>query len=378
MGDDKGTTTILVVDDERGVREIVARWLEREGYQCERAANGDEALAALDRRSFSLVISDIMMPGMTGIELLRHVRERARETATIMLTGVDDRATATETIELGAYGYIIKPFEPSELLINVANALRRRELEIQRDQYEHRLEEAVRQRTEELQTTQNVTIYGLATLAEYRDLETGGHIMRTQRYVRLLAECLASHVRFRDELDAETIDLFYRSTPLHDIGKVGVPDAILTKPGRLTAEEFEEMKKHTIYGRDAIVRAEEMLGQGVGNSFLRIARELTATHHEKWDGSGYPYGIKGEEIPLVGRLMAIIDIYDALVSRRVYKPPFTHARAMEIITRGDGRVEPGHFDPDVLKAFVEMQGEIRQIAHTYADSDEEKAATAGA
>jgi putative two-component system response regulator len=263
------------------------------------------------------------------------------------------------------------------LLINVTNALRRRELEIQRDRYEQHLEEAVRQRTKEIETTQNVTIYGLATLAEYRDLETGGHIMRTQRYVRLLAESLADCPRFRDELDPQTIDLFYRSTPLHDIGKVGVPDAILTKPGKLTAAEFEVMKQHTTFGHDAIVRAEKMLGQGTDNSFLRIARELTATHHEKWDGSGYPCGLKGEEIPLVGRLMAIIDIYDALVSRRVYKPPFSHAKAMEIITQGDGRVEPGHFDPDVLAAFVAKQDEIRQIAHAYADSEEEKAATAG-
>jgi putative two-component system response regulator len=377
MGDDRSNVTILVVDDEPGVRGIVARWLQRDGYRCEQASDGADALAAMAKQSFSLVVSDIMMPGMTGIELLREIRTRTPETATIMLTAVDDRTTATEAIELGAYGYIIKPFESSELLINVTNALRRRELEIQRDRYEQHLEEAVRQRTKEIETTQNVTIYGLATLAEYRDLETGGHIMRTQRYVRLLAESLADCPRFRDELDPQTIDLFYRSTPLHDIGKVGVPDAILTKPGKLTAAEFEVMKQHTTFGHDAIVRAEKMLGQGTDNSFLRIARELTATHHEKWDGSGYPCGLKGEEIPLVGRLMAIIDIYDALVSRRVYKPPFSHAKAMEIITQGDGRVEPGHFDPDVLAAFVAKQDEIRQIAHAYADSEEEKAATAG-
>ncbi len=376
MGEEMGKLSILIVDDEQFIRDIVFRWLSREGYLCAKARDGEEALAILAQQEFALVVSDIMMPGMTGIDLLREIRTRYPQTAVIMLTGVDDRATATETIELGAYGYIIKPFEASELLINVTNALRRRELELERDRYEEQLEAAVGQRTRELQTTQDVTIYGLAVLAEYRDSETGGHIMRTQRYVHVLADHLASFPRFRDELVPATIELFHKSTPLHDIGKVGVPDAILQKPGKLTPEEFEIMKQHTVYGRDAIARAESMLGVDAGNSFLRIARDITISHHEKWDGSGYPYGLAGEAIPLVGRIMAIIDVYDALVSRRIYKPPFTHRRALEIITEGDGRVMPGHFDPDILTAFREKSEAIRQIAFTYADSDEERAAVA--
>lgn len=374
MGEEMEKLSVLIVDDEQFIRDIVSRWLSREGYLCTKARDGDEALAILAQQGFALIVSDIMMPGMTGIDLLRQIRTRYPHTAVIMLTGVDDRATATETIELGAYGYIIKPFEASELLINVTNALRRRELELERDRYEEQLEAAVRQRTQELQTTQDVTIYGLAVLAEYRDSETGGHIMRTQHYIHILAKRLASHPRFRAELDAATVELFHKSTPLHDIGKVGVPDAILQKPGRLTPEEFEIMKQHTVYGRDAIARAESMLGADASNSFLRIARDITISHHEKWDGSGYPYGLAGEEIPLVGRIMAIIDVYDALVSRRVYKPPFSHREALKIITEGDGRVMPTHFDPDILAAFGEKADEIRQIAFTYADSDEERAA----
>lgn len=376
MSNETDATTILAVDDEQFVRDVVTRWLKRDGYRCEQAEGGSEALAAMAQREFALVISDIRMPGMSGIELLRRVRAESPRTGVIMLTGVDDRATATEAIELGAYGYVIKPFEASELLINVTNALRRRELELERDRYEEQLELAVRERTRELQTTQDVTIHSLAVLAEYRDSETGGHIMRTQHYVATLAETLAAHPRFQTELDAPTVELFRKSTPLHDIGKVGIPDAILQKPGQLTREEFEIMKLHTVYGRDAIGRAESMLGVDAGNSFLRIARDITISHHEKWDGSGYPLGLVGDAIPLVGRIMATIDVYDALVSRRIYKPPLSHRQAMTIITQGDGRVMPTHFDPDILAVFTEKSEEIRRIAVAYADSEEEKAAVA--
>lgn len=378
MTDSPAKASILVVDDEQYLRSIVARRLSLDGYECECAGGGEEAIEAMERKDFCLVVSDINMPGMSGIDLLRKIRSAHPRTGVIMLTGVDDRTTAGEAIEIGAYGYILKPFEASELLINVANALRRRELEMQRDRYEEQLEEAVRQRTKELQVAQDVTIHGLAVLAEYRDNETGGHIMRTQHYVGILAETLAAHPRFRSRLDPATVGLFAKSTPLHDIGKVGIPDAILQKPGRLTPEEFETMKRHTIYGRDAIARAESMLGAEADNSFLRVAREITVSHHEKWDGSGYPFGLAGEDIPLVGRIMAVIDVYDALISRRVYKPPFTHRRAMDIITEGDGRVMPGHFDPHVLEVFVARQEDIRRIALAYVDSDEERAALATA
>lgn len=372
MNNQKNQVAILIVDDESFVREIVERWLEAEGYWCEVAEGGAEALQAMAEREFALVVSDIMMPGMSGIELLEKIQEKFPHTAVIMLTGVDDRATATKALELGAYGYILKPLDKTEILINVDSALRRRDLEILRERYEIQLEETVRQRTQELQTVQDVTIYGMAVLAEYRDNETGGHIMRTKHYVRTLAEQLASHPRFEGELTPATIDLFFKSAPLHDIGKVGVRDKILLKPGELTPEEFEEMKLHTIYGRDAILRAEKVLKSDKDTSFLRIAREITATHHEKWDGSGYPAGLKGEEIPLVGRLMALADVYDALISKRVYKPPFPHAKAVEIITQGDGRVMPSHFDPEVLNAFSELKNRFKQIAYEHADYEEER------
>jgi response regulator RpfG family c-di-GMP phosphodiesterase len=219
----------------------------------------------------------------------------------------------------------------------------------------------IRERTNELNRTRDVTILTLASLAETRDNETGAHILRTQRYVRALAERLRTHPRFADTLDDETIDLLYKSAPLHDIGKVGIPDAILLKPGKLTDEEFTVMKGHARIGADALEISEKEFGS---NSFLRLAREIALTHHEKWDGSGYPAGLHGDGIPVSGRLMAVADVYDALISKRVYKPAFSHEKAMEIIREGRGR----HFDPDVIIALEAIEETFRTIAADFSDA----------
>ena len=224
-----------------------------------------------------------------------------------------------------------------------------------------REENKARERTRELAMVQEATIESLSSLVETRDPETGGHIKRTQTYVRTLAGRLKNYPRFREMLEEENIDLLCKSAPLHDIGKVGVSDRILLKPGKLTAPEFEEMKKHTIYGRDALQSAEKKLGK---ISFLRFAREIAYTHHEKWDGSGYPESLEGERIPLSGRLMALADAYDAMTSKRIYKSAISHEKAMEIILEEKGR----HFDPDVVDAFVKSKEEFQEIARRYADS----------
>lgn len=221
---------------------------------------------------------------------------------------------------------------------------------------------ALAARTQELSITRDASILGLASLAETRDNETGGHILRTQNYVRVLAEELARQDKYRDQLDPETIDLLYKSAPLHDVGKVGIPDNILLKPGKLTDEEFEIMKGHAQIGADALAVAEEQLGS---NSFLQIAREISLTHHEKWDGRGYPKGLKGEEIPISGRLMALADVYDALTSKRVYKPAFPHEKARDIIVEGRG----SHFDPTVVDAFLALEQTFIDIAATYVDQE---------
>ena len=230
-------------------------------------------------------------------------------------------------------------------------------------QHTNTMVERIKDRTAELARTRDVTILSLATLAETRDNETGAHILRTQRYVRALAEHLKDHPRFAAELDAETIDLLYKSAPLHDVGKVGIPDAILLKPGKLTDDEFKIMKTHATLGAEALEVAEKELGS---NSFMRFAREIAETHHEKWDGSGYPKGLKGDNIPISGRLMAVADVYDALISKRVYKPAFPHEKAMGIIREGRG----AHFDPDVVDALDAVEAEFQDIAAQFADTAE--------
>ncbi|MES0327922.1 MAG: HD domain-containing phosphohydrolase [Gammaproteobacteria bacterium] len=219
---------------------------------------------------------------------------------------------------------------------------------------------SLQQRTEALQRTQDVTFLSLASLAETRDNETGAHILRTQHYVRALALVLRDNAKFTEVLDDETIEQLYKSAPLHDIGKVGIPDAILLKPGKLDDEEFEIMKTHASLGGEALQLAEKELGEC---SFLRFAKEIAFTHHEKWNGSGYPNGLKGEDIPLSGRLMAVADVYDALISKRVYKPAFTHEKAMGMIKEGSGQ----HFDPDIVDTLFLIEDEVKVIAARYAD-----------
>jgi adenylate cyclase len=221
-------------------------------------------------------------------------------------------------------------------------------------------EQRVKERTRELAMVQEATIESMSSLTETRDPRTGEHIRRTQNYIRLLAEYLKNQPRFSPFLDDETIDLLCKSAPLHDIGKVGVSDRILLKPGRLTDQEFDEMKQHTVYGRDTILAAERKLGN---TSFLRVAREIVYTHHERWDGSGYPEGLKGDQIPVPGRLMALADSYDALTSKRVYKSQIPHEKAVEIIIEEKG----SHFDPEVVDAFLEVEKNFRQISLKYTD-----------
>ena len=237
-------------------------------------------------------------------------------------------------------------------------------------------ERILRQRNQDLVSMQSFTIQCLAMLTETRDSETGRHIIRCQQYVKALAERLArteSHGRLLTE---EIIDQLSKSAPLHDIGKIGVPDRVLLKPGRLTEEEYEEMKRHTTYGREAIERAEHAYGQGVKESFLQIGKEMAGTHHEWWSGGGYPMGLRGEEIPLSGRIMAIADVYDALICRRRYKPAFTHEQAVAIIAQGKGV----HFDPELVATFLEIHETFRQIANDFPDepsSEEENPEKAG-
>lgn len=351
---------ILLVDDNATNLKLLRDCLEELGCKILVAKNGASALAIVQKAMPDLILLDIMMPEMDGYEVCRRLKDdvNTRLIPIIFLTALTDAEEEARGLALGAMDYITKPINPDLVRARVKNQLALK-------CYQDRLEELVKARTLELQLTQAVMIESLATLAEYRDPETGGHIKRTQNYVKALAQKLRNNPRFSSELDDESIEWLYMSAPLHDIGKVGVRDDILLKEGRLTDDEFEQMKKHSRYGDEALRITEQKLGN---NTFLKSARQIARTHHEKWDGSGYPDGLKGEEIPIPGRLMALADVYDALISKRVYKAPMPHEKAVEIIREGRGT----HFDPDVVDAFLELEDVFRNIALTFADHEEER------
>lgn len=354
---------ILIVDDEPLNLNVLASLL-RADYRPVVAKNGEQALerASADPPP-DLILLDIMMPELDGYEVCRRLKasERTRDIPVIFVTAMGEVEDETRGFDLGAVDYITKPISPPIVAARVKTHLELRASRIALQQQNETLEEKVKERTRELSLTRDATIHSLAGLAETRDPETGGHIRRTQTYVRVLAEYVQDNPRFSGELSQEVIELLYKSAPLHDIGKVGVPDSVLLKPGKLTDEEYEEMKRHTIYGRDALLHAEKALGGT--SSFLSYATEIAYTHQEKWDGSGYPQGLQGENIPLSGRLMAIADVYDALISRRCYKPAYTHEEAVRIIQEGRGR----HFDPELTDAFLEIAEEFRRIADQFRD-----------
>ncbi|MFT3848393.1 MAG: two-component system response regulator [Propionivibrio sp.] len=357
--------TILIVDDTPDNLSLMSALL-RDRYRVKVANNGEKALrVAQTAPPPDLILLDIMMPGLSGHDVIRELKANAatRDIPVIFLTAMSAVEDEKKGLELGAVDYITKPISPPIVLARVANHLHiKAAADFLRDKSVY-LESEVAKRTREIAAVQDVTILAMASLAETRDNETGNHIRRTQFYVKALAERLRTHPRFGYFLSDDIIDKLFKSAPLHDIGKVGIPDRILLKPGRFTPDEFEIMKTHTTLGRDAIVHAERQLGTQV--DFLRIAKEIAYGHQEKWDGSGYPEGIGGEDIPISARLMAVADVYDALISRRVYKDGMPHEKAVQIIVEGRG----AHFDPDIVDAFLELQDEFQAIAARFADSD---------
>ena len=348
--------TLLVVDDSPAIIDILLSVLSRD-YTLRVGINGASALESVKKVLPDLILLDVMMPGMDGFEVCRRLKDNpaTRDIPIIFLTGMDDAGAEARGLALGAVDFIAKPFKPA-----IVNARVRSHLELKK--HRDRLEILVKQRTVDLEHTQEAAIASMALLAEYRDPETGGHIQRTKHYVRSLAGALAAE--YPEELTPANIKLLYLSAPLHDIGKVAIADSILRKPGKLTSEEFDKIRIHTRIGSEVISKTEAIIG---ANSFLRQAREIAEFHHECWNGSGYPHGLKGEEIPLSARLMAIADIYDALISARAYKPAFSHQQACDIIINGDGRTLPEHFAPFIVKAFQAVHQEWSEIAARFKD-----------
>ena len=359
-------STILVIDDSPDSLTLMSGLLKGT-YRVKVATHGETGLnVALSAQPPDLILLDIMMPDVDGYEVCRQLKANPKSQGipVIFLTAKSDTEDEQRGLSLGAVDYITKPISPAILLARVATQLAlKASADFLRDKNDF-LEQEVTRRTQELSNAQDVTILAMTSLAETRDSDTGNHIRRTQHYVKALALALVAHPRFAGKLSAQVINVLFKSAPLHDIGKVGIPDRILLKPSSLSREEFDIMKTHTTLGFEAIEQAEKTLGTRV--PFLQMAKEIALSHQEKWDGSGYPQGLKGDAIPMSARLMAVADVYDALISQRVYKPALPHDRAVQIVFQGRG----SHFDPDMVDAFIGIQDEFNEIAQRYKDSDD--------
>jgi putative two-component system response regulator len=355
--------TILIVDDDPENLTVLGELL-RGNYKVRAANSGERALRLAAQVPVpDLILLDIMMPQMTGYEVLERLRAgpETRDIPVIFTTAMSATEDEQRGLVLGAVDYITKPLRPAIVLARVHTHL---ELKQARDRLQRDnawLEAEILRRMHENLVIQEITIRALARLAEIRDNETGNHILRTQEYVHALARRARLHPRFADQLDEHSISLIAKSAPLHDIGKVGIPDHILLKPGKLTADEWEIMKTHAKIGADAIDRAVADTQQPV--RFLSYAMQVARYHHERWDGSGYPDGLAGDAIPLAARLMAVADVFDALISRRVYKRPIAFTQVREMMSGERGK----HFDPDLLDAFVEGFEEFCNIARQHPD-----------
>ena len=356
--------TILVVDDTASNLELMIGLLQ-DDYRVKVADSGERALGLAQLAPPpDLILLDIMMPVMDGYEVCRRLKANPQtaDIPVIFFTAMSETEDETLGLELGAVDYITKPISPPIVRARIRTHLQlKATADFLRDKSSF-LEAEVRRRIHDIEALQDVTVLAMASLGETRDNETGNHLRRTQHYVRRLAEQLSTHPRFAAFLTPENIRLLFKSAPLHDIGKVGIPDHILLKPGKLTPDEFEVMKTHTTLGYEAIMKAEAALGHPF--TFLRFGKEIALSHQEKWDGSGYPMGLVGEAMPASARLMALADVYDALISRRVYKPAMSHAEARVIILAGRG----SHFDPDVVDAFLSVEDDFIEIAHLFMDA----------
>jgi putative two-component system response regulator len=331
---------VLIVDDDPIALELLKDTLLDSGHAVQCAADGREALDLLGQHEFEVVISDWQMPRLDGIGLCHAIR-RAGSMAyvyVILLTSHNSVAERVTGLSAGADDFMSKPFEPQELLARLQAAERILSLE-----------------------TRDVAIFALAKLAESRDPETGAHLERVQSYCRVLAQHLASVGKYATEIDGDFVRLLYGTSPLHDIGKVGIPDGVLLKPGRLSDREFDIMKTHTVIGAQTLDAA---LKRFPKTKFLRMARDIAATHHERFDGTGYPNGLKGESIPLCGRIVAIADVYDALTSKRVYKDAFAHDIAKGIIVKESGT----HFDPAIVEAFNAVEDAFIAIRERFKET----------
>ncbi len=332
----------LVVDEQSHSRTTVSHWLTRAGFESAEAASADEAIARLQVQEPHLLTLDITVPDRSGLQVLSQIKARWPDIEILVLTALEETATAVEAMTLGAYGYLLKPIESGELVLQAKKALERRNLIVGRRQYTANLEAKVHEQMQAIRRAHEETILRLLSASRYRDEETGAHVKRTGLYCELFAEVLG--------WPAEKVQNIRLAAPMHDLGKIGIPDAILQKPGKLTREEFEVMKSHTVIGARML--------EGSSSAILQMACEIAMAHHERWDGSGYPQGLAGLAIPESARIVAIVDVYDALTHDRVYHEALPEDKAMEIMEAGRGK----HFDPFLFGVFLALLPEFRRIA----------------
>ena len=363
--------TVLIVDDHDMNRDMLIRRMRPLGYDVDVACDGGEALEVLNKRAFDLVLLDLMMPVMDGFEVLKEMKasETLKNIPVIMITALDDAASAARCIDMGAEDYLTKPFNPTLLKARVGACLERKRMHDQEssyraqiESYNNHLEERVREQVSVITSSQLGAIFAMSKLAESRDPETGEHLERMREYCKVLSEQLSKLSKYQQTIDETFISDIYAASPLHDIGKVGIDDSVLLKPAQLTAEEWIVMKTHPNIGADTLREVDK---QHPGNGLIGMGIKIAESHHEKWDGTGYPNGLRGEAIPLEARILALGDVYDALTSKRCYKDAFSHEKSKDIVQEGIG----SHFDPDVTEAFLETEPEFKRIRAFYQDSE---------
>ena len=356
---------VLVVDDLVENTNILRDFLSPRGYDIVSAFDGEEALACVDESPPDIILLDLAMPKLDGFEVCRRLKEDpgTRHIPVIVVTGLADREANIRAVKAGADDFLLKPFDSVLLFARIQNSLRSKRRHDQIIHYQRSLEERISERTKQLARTQRVTVFSLAKLAESRDNETGKHLERIRSYARILAGQLAKSPQYEHIIDDEYVTALYDSSPLHDIGKVGIPDRILLKPGKLSPNEWEIMKLHSRIGGDTLYAADEEAGEAC---FLGMGRDIAYYHHERWDGAGYPDGREGDDIPLSARIVALADVYDALTSKRPYKSAFSHEKSKGIIIEERGT----HFDPDIVDAMLACESQFLETYVRFKDEGE--------